>query len=161
LTVEPFSILRDFQPIRDWDDADIKNYTGQLSKLRNPIRSCDRNATSASHTNYDMITDPDRRPHPASGKVLFTYDVQWSESEYENGADRWDIYLSMDSVIPQVWLQSVLFGGIVMLAGLVTILAVRITQIMRIRRHRYQNLASSNDLALNNATQRGQNTTGI
>jgi transmembrane 9 superfamily protein 2/4 len=160
-TVEPFSILHDFQPIWDWDDADIKNYPGQVSKLRNPIRSCDRNATSASHTNYDdMMAAPDFKPQPASGKVLFTYDVLWRENEYVNWADRWDIYLSMDNAIPQGFLRSVLFCGIVMLAGLATILAVRVTQI-KTRQHRYQNLASSNDLALNNASQRGKTTTGI
>jgi hypothetical protein len=103
-----------------------------------------------------MITAPDRKPQPASSKVLFTYDVLWSENLDVNLADRWDIY----NAISQGFLRSFLFGGVVMLVGLAMILAVRVTQIMR-RQHRYENLASPNDLALNNASRRGQTTTGI
>ena len=33
------------------------------------------------------------------GKVLFTYDVRWEESDI-HWASRWDIYLSMNNAVP-------------------------------------------------------------
>mmetsp|Transcript_8035 Transcript_8035/g.11984 ORF Transcript_8035/g.11984 Transcript_8035/m.11984 type:complete len:434 (+) Transcript_8035:875-2176(+) len=42
-----------------------------------------------------MVTQSSNGPQPASGKVLFTYDVKWTENENVSWASRWDIYLSM------------------------------------------------------------------
>jgi hypothetical protein len=46
-----------------------------------------------------------RRLQPASGQVLFTNDVIWTETREVNWASRWDIYLYMDNAV------SILFTG--------------------------------------------------
>lgn len=87
-TVEPFSILHSFQ------ETEITSQ--ELYKIENPIASC--SPGSEAHTTYDMVQNGFNQP--ASGKVLFTYDVTWIENSELKWASRWDVYLNMDDAIP-------------------------------------------------------------
>jgi len=103
-TVEPFSIKHDFQDLPD-DFSSHDESAPQLqesAKIKNPIASCDPNISISkkSHTTYEMVTENGREAQPASGDVLFTYDVHWVLNNELHWASRWDIYLSMDNAIP-------------------------------------------------------------
>ena len=99
---EPFSIKHDFQ---------LSDHSSRIANIINPIPSC--SGTSPNHTNFGMLyIDRKQEPQPASGKVLFTYDVRWNETNPV--ANRWDAYLSMDRAIPAtVHWQIILFGAVV------------------------------------------------
>ena len=103
-TVEPFSIKHHYVDSEDaFDDHDDDSAQLEaLKKIKNPIASCDPSIppSERSHTTYDMVTEKGRTPQPASGEVLFTYDVHWVENLELQWASRWDIYLSMDNAIP-------------------------------------------------------------
>jgi transmembrane 9 superfamily protein 2/4 len=132
-TVEPFSVSHDFVPTYDYDEGD-----GQYSaEIRNPILSCTPNSTTAEHTNYNMLRS--QHPQIAVGKVLFTYDVIWIETQNLNWAHRWDIYLTMDgaTIINQEFLKLFLVRSIVAMVG---VLAIRVTRILRRQRHHRQPL---------------------
>jgi transmembrane 9 superfamily protein 2/4 len=104
-TVQPFSVKHQFH-----DDALGVN-------IYNPIASCQSDDTSREHTTYAMVAD--MPPQPASGKVLFTYDVIWKE--YNDGDDskkaarnRWDVFLTLDDAIPvEYQIASLVFAIIV------------------------------------------------
>jgi len=82
--VQPFSIKHEFT-----DD-------GKDLKLINSMRSCNNDATD--HTDHTMANPIGSQP--ASGQVLFTYDVIWSENPDVHWASRWDIYLNMNDSYP-------------------------------------------------------------
>ena len=106
-TVEPFSIKHDFDPILEGDE-DITATDDEFpqmqawAKIKDPIPSCNPTIAMSNrqHTTYDMVTDIGRSAQPATGRVLFTYDVIWTENKDLHWASRWDIYLSMDDTIP-------------------------------------------------------------
>jgi transmembrane 9 superfamily protein 2/4 len=104
-TVEPFSIKHEFEAEEEVDfteeDDDVPK-PEKWSTIKNPIPSCNGNipVEERLHTSYDMVTDTDREPQVASGRVLFTYDVTWVENDELKWASRWDVYLSMDNAIP-------------------------------------------------------------
>mmetsp|Transcript_14632 Transcript_14632/g.19102 ORF Transcript_14632/g.19102 Transcript_14632/m.19102 type:complete len:667 (-) Transcript_14632:162-2162(-) len=98
-TVEPFSIMHDCDlSISEADKIKSEAMMPKLATIKNPIASCALN--SQEHTSFEMVTAPGRLLQPASGKVLFTYDVKWIENPDLPWASRWDIYLSMDDAIP-------------------------------------------------------------
>jgi len=106
-TVEPFSIKHEVdtgaegnEDFTQGDDA-VPKKEGPAT-IKNPIPSCnpDIPANERAHTSYEMVTDTDREPQPASGPVLFTYDVHWVINTELKWASRWDVYLSMDNAIP-------------------------------------------------------------
>ena len=119
-TIEPFSIKHDFAPIHEssenvtsssGDEDNVSKLTSPaVATITNPIDSCNPeipidvdgpNAVNTRrHTDYYMVTDIAREPQPASGQVLFTYDVHWVENHYEQWSSRWDVYMSMDNAIP-------------------------------------------------------------
>jgi len=100
-TVEPFSIKHDFEASADDDDAEEGQVKGfKVADITNPIESCNPGMSAKQHTRYEMIYARGREPQPASGRVLFTYDVIWTENPELHWASRWDIYLSMDNAIP-------------------------------------------------------------
>lgn len=82
--VEPFSIKHEYEPL----------VFPKVAKIKNPILSC---KDASEHTNYEMING---KHQEASGKVLFTYDVIWTENKELKWASRWDVYLMMDGAIP-------------------------------------------------------------
>jgi hypothetical protein len=96
--VQPFSINHQYE--FDLDPADdIKNesFLPKVSRITNPMPSCMPGATK--HTSYEMVVAPGWMPQPASGKVLFTYDVTWTEQNDIYWASRWDIYLTMGGTV--------------------------------------------------------------
>lgn len=96
--VEPFSINHDFEPTSDDASLDDEHLLPKKANLKNPIESC--RASAAKHTEYDMIVSNGHVPQPASGQVLFTYDVIWKENKDLHWSTRWDIYLTMDHAVP-------------------------------------------------------------
>ncbi len=102
-TVEPFSIKHNYKALppditEDHDTSELED----VAKITSPIQSCDDSIPVADreHTSYEMVIAPGRKPQPASGDVLFTYDVTWVQNDELHWASRWDIYLSMDNAIP-------------------------------------------------------------
>jgi transmembrane 9 superfamily protein 2/4 len=93
-----------FEPVDDDDDK--TSTVSAIVTFTNPIASCDPKAKTKKHTDYNMIKGkgwlayPASYNQPASGKVLFTYDVTWVENLELKWASRWDVYLSMDNSIP-------------------------------------------------------------
>jgi transmembrane 9 superfamily protein 2/4 len=147
-TVEPFSILHDYTPLADVDEDitatdDEVPRIAEWAKIKNPIPSCNPDIPVAErkHTAYEMVTDSGRLPQPASGKVLFTYDVIWIQNDDLHWASRWDIYLSMDGAIPAKvhWLS--IANSLV----IVTVLSAMIIAILL--RNLRQDLARYNRLA--------------
>jgi transmembrane 9 superfamily member 2/4 len=115
-TIKPYSILHEFQDAANGVD------------IFNPIASCQNNGVTAvsssggnndggsRHTNYQMILN--RPPQPASGRVLFTYDVVWirdrnHKSNKEAVKNRWDVFLTMDNSIPLVYQMTSLVFAII------------------------------------------------
>jgi transmembrane 9 superfamily protein 2/4 len=104
-TVEPFSIKHEFEAAEEKDFTAEDDDVPQMETwgtIKDPIPSCNENipADERLHTTYDMVTEKDREPQVASGRVLFTYDVTWVENDDLKWASRWDVYLSMDNAIP-------------------------------------------------------------
>ena len=109
-TVAPFSIKHDYSLLADDTDEDIaeKDNDGEaprmktLFRIEDPFPSCNPtiHMKDRQHTTYDMVKDSGRDPQPASGMVLFTYDVIWIEVVDIHWASRWDVYLTMDDAIP-------------------------------------------------------------
>jgi transmembrane 9 superfamily protein 2/4 len=105
-TIEPFSIKHDFDAIVDGDedftkgDDDVPRKEAEVI-IKNPIPSCkpDTSASELAHTSYEMVTEQSREPQPASGQVLFTYDIHWVPNDDLKWASRWDIYLNMNNSI--------------------------------------------------------------
>ena len=97
--VEPFSIAYDFDDSDVSDDVVDESYLPKKAKLTNPIDSCNPEASKKKHTSYEMIKKMGHGPQEAFGKVLFTYDVIWTENLELKWASRWDIYLSMDEYV--------------------------------------------------------------
>ena len=100
--VEPFSIRHDFEPTTDDADLDDEHLLPKQANLNNPIESCKASAigNDNKHTEYDMVVSNGHTPQLASGQVLFTYDVIWTENKELHWSTRWDIYLSMDHAVP-------------------------------------------------------------
>ncbi|KAG7357621.1 endomembrane protein 70-domain containing protein [Nitzschia inconspicua] len=103
-TVEPFSIRHDFEGI-DYvemaQDVDGFPLPQKWANIVKPILSCDPTVgdDKRGHTTWEMVNEIGREPQPASGQVLFTYDVHWEASDIK-WTNRWDIFLSMDNAIP-------------------------------------------------------------
>jgi transmembrane 9 superfamily protein 2/4 len=105
--VEPFSIAHDFTPSftdddDDEEDDDSSSESFRVATIKNPIASCDYSIpeNKRKHTNYYMVTKVGPGPQLASQKVLFTYDVKWTENKEVSWASRWDIYLTMNDSVP-------------------------------------------------------------
>lgn len=154
-TVEPFSIKHDFVPMEDLDDVDITATDDDVprmaewAKIKDPIASCNPNIPleERQHTSYEMVTDLDRAPQPASGKVLFTYDVTWIENQELHWASRWDIYLSMDNAIPAKvhWLS--IANSVVIVCVLSAMIVAILLRNLRQDLARYNRLATDEEKA--------------
>lgn len=141
-TVEPFSIKHDVN--YDVSEDDIANsyndpedpaggpYLPIAGKIDNPIPSCDRatNKDNTMHTSYDMVVADEREPQPASGDVLFTYDVIWTENENLHWGSRWDIYLSGMTPAKVHW-ESILFSMVVVVVLSAMIAAILVRNLRR------------------------------
>lgn len=134
-TVEPFSIKHDLDftsAVEQGAELDEGYYMPAAGKLNNPISSCDRGVGKdpTMHTNYDMVVDDGREPQPASGWVLFTYDVIWKENEDLHWGSRWDIYLSGVAPAKVHW-ESILFSLVVVVVLSAMIAAILVRNLRR------------------------------
>lgn len=149
-TVEPFSVKHDItdivKPSED-DDVDSDEEDFKAATIKNPIGSCDPKVQNKAHTDYEMITYKGREPQLASGQVLFTYDVIWTENEKLHWASRWDIYLSMDDAIPAKvhWLS--IANSLVIVFVLSSMIAAILVRNLRRDFNRYNRVATDEEKA--------------
>jgi transmembrane 9 superfamily protein 2/4 len=95
--VEPFSIRHDFDPVVETEEeATGGRGLRPVAKIRSPLGSC---AWKSTHMSYETVSRGGRAQE-ASGMVLFTYDVLWTENPRLTLANRWDVYLSEDGLVP-------------------------------------------------------------
>ena len=146
--VEPFSIAHETgERIKYPDDFDIStaNHLPMKTRIKNPIPSCDLKWRKLEHTSVYMIV----KLQPASGEVLFTYDVIWTENPDLRWTSRWDIYLSMNHRIPTQdhWINF-LFG----IATVLAVSAVAVCKLIVILRSNTSNSEDSEILVENNRT---------
>jgi transmembrane 9 superfamily protein 2/4 len=94
-----------------------------------------------------MVTAAGREPQPASGKVLFTYDVTWIENKELHWASRWDIYLSMDNAVPAKvhWIS--IANSLVIVFVLSAMIAAILIRNLRRDISRYNRLATDEEKA--------------
>lgn len=148
-TVEPFSIKHDFEASADDDDDSaegaVKGF--KVADITNPIESCNPNMSTKQHTRYEMIYARGREPQPASGRVLFTYDVIWTENPDLHWASRWDVYLSMDNAIPAKvhWLS--IMNSLVIVVVLSAMIGAILVRNLRRDFSRYNRLATDEEKA--------------
>ncbi|KAG7366482.1 endomembrane protein 70-domain containing protein [Nitzschia inconspicua] len=150
-TVEPFSIKHDFEGTDDAQEAEEEEGFPKLqkwAKIKKPIASCDPTVGNdkRSHTSWEMVTEIGRDPQPASGRVLFTYDVHWESSDI-HWASRWDIYLSMDNAIPAKvhWLS--IANSLVIVCVLSAMIIAILLRNLRQDLARYNRLATDEEKA--------------
>jgi transmembrane 9 superfamily protein 2/4 len=147
-TVEPFSIAHEFTALATETDPagdNDSNYLSVKAKINNPIASCNPNITPRVHTDYDMVTARDQKPQLASGQVLFTYDVTWTENTELRWASRWDIYLSMDNAVPAKvhWLS--IANSLVIVVVLSAMIAAILVRNLRRDINRYNRVAQDEE----------------
>lgn len=154
-TIEPFSIKHEFEKVDvedddDDDDTSIAEDAGGLKKFKvadieDPIKSCNPKMKEKVHTDFDMTEK--RQPQPASGQVLFTYDVTWVENLELHWASRWDIYLNMDQAIPARvhWLS--IANSLVIVLVLSAMIAAILVRNLRRDFSRYNKLATDEEKA--------------
>lgn len=111
VSVQPFSILH----LYNETDPNITPHS---------IGTCDATQTYREHTNYEMVQAYGQH-QPASGKVIFTYDVEWKENTEISLKERWDIFLTMDNAVPvQVHLYSIVNSAVVILIATIVITVI-------------------------------------
>jgi len=144
-TVEPFSIAHDYTPNFADDDGGEDSAASRPATIKNPIPSCDYKKKDRKHTNYYMVTKGGPGPQPASGKVLFTYDVKWKENKEVSWASRWDIYLNMDDGIPNKvhWLS--ISNSLVIVFVLTSMIAAILVRNLRRDYDRYARVATDEE----------------
>jgi transmembrane 9 superfamily protein 2/4 len=151
-TVEPFSIKHDFEASTDDDDDAAIDEEGngsskafKVADIQNPIESCNTKSANRAHTKYEMIYAHGRAPQEASGRVLFTYDVIWTENANLHWASRWDVYLSMDNAIPAKvhWLS--IANSLVIVIVLSAMIAAILVRNLRRDFSRYNRLATDEE----------------
>ncbi len=66
----------------DIDEEQKDSESVRFATIENPIASCDQHEPAKNHTTFRMVAlGPNGNPQRASGKVLFTYDVKWTENK--------------------------------------------------------------------------------
>jgi transmembrane 9 superfamily protein 2/4 len=146
--VEPFSIRHEYDSIAGTEedlDIDSDNVLPKIAKIKNPMNSC--RPGNKAHTTYDMVTEDGRQMQPASGQVLFTYDVIWTETREVSWASRWDIYLYMDYAVPNSVHWMSLANSVVLFMILLAILATALVRCFRKERNQYNSLATDDESA--------------
>lgn len=149
-TVEPFSVKHDFEASADDDDDDVEEGEPKpfkVADIQNPIESCNPKISKKDHTRYEMVYARGREPQPASGRVLFTYDVIWTENKQLHWASRWDVYLSMDNAVPAKvhWLS--IANSLVIVVVLSAMIAAILVRNLRRDFNRYNRLATDEEKA--------------
>ena len=149
-TVEPFSVKHDFEASADDDDDDVEEGEPKpfkVADIQNPIESCNPKISKKDHTRYEMVYARGREPQPASGRVLFTYDVIWTENKQLHWASRWDVYLSMDNAVPAKvhWLS--IANSLVIVVVLSAMIGAILVRNLRRDFNRYNRLATDEEKA--------------
>ncbi|KAI2494203.1 Nonaspanin (TM9SF) [Fragilaria crotonensis] len=85
------------------------------------------------------------KPQPASGEVLFTYDVIWIENTELEWTSRWDVYLTMDNAIPARVHWSQINSSLVVVIVLLAIIVANTNRDIA----RYKQLATDEEEATN------------
>jgi len=148
--VEPFSISHAFKEADDDDDDDDdasedddKKSSFKPVNILNPIESCEER-NYEKHTNYDMLAE--RPKQLASGRVLFTYDVIWTENTELHWASRWDVYLDTEN--PEStkvhWVS--IFNSLIVIVILSTMVAAILVRNVRSDYARYNRLSTDEEL---------------
>ncbi len=133
--VEPFSIAHQF------DDESKED----LVKIKNPIKSCA--PESKSHTSWQMLHSAGANTQQvASGRVLFTYDVIWEQSDVKWGS-RWDVYLDMDHAIPERYHWYNLLNTLLIVLVLTVMMASILARNLRRDLVRYSRVATDEEKA--------------
>ena len=157
--VEPFSVKHEFELDPSPDEE------GSV-KIHNPIESCDPTVSDHKHTDYDMIFSPSHNrattrkipAQEASGKVLFTYDVIWTENTRLSWEHRWDRYQKSDPMTKKIMEQMVQKASsvLLLLAMVAIVLIYAVRRRMRLATMRQAGAAvvsSPDDLEMSNVTQ--------
>jgi transmembrane 9 superfamily protein 2/4 len=97
------------------------------------------------HTNYAMVTDVNREPQEASGKVLFTYDVVWIETTEITWASRWNIYLDMKKSFPSTIRWFSIVRKMIIVLILSSVVAAILVRNLRRDINRYNTLATDEE----------------
>jgi transmembrane 9 superfamily protein 2/4 len=144
--VEPFSIKHDFEPVLgDKDMGGDESFLPKRATIINPIPSCISNSAKKQHTTYGMAMAPNRAAQPASGRVLFTYDVIWIENKELKWASRWDIYLTLEKAsTAMVHWFSVINSTIICLV-LLALITTALACCFRKERNQYNSLATDEE----------------
>jgi len=149
--VEPFSIKHDFDATADaaLNDDEDGSFLPPVAKIINPIDSCNPTTkySERPHTNYNMIVQEGREPQPASGKVLFTYDVIWTEDPNTTWATRWDVYLNMNGAVPAKVHWVSIMNSLVIVVVLSAMIAAILVRNLRRDFARYNKLATDEEKA--------------
>jgi len=154
--VTPMSIRHDFEMIHEEENDEqnlnqtdrFSNNHPRVAKIINPIPSCDPlvRKSRRMHTGFEMVGGSRQNPQPASGKVLFTYDVIWLHNPDLYWTKRWDIYLYADDAIPaKVHWYSIMNSAFVLL-----LLALFVVSIyVRSLRRQYNRVATEEEAGSN------------
>ena len=112
-TVEPFSIKHEFTPFMDDDDGETSN-AFKFVNFENPIQSCDPNRSEKKHTAHYMINPSEHLSQPASGRVLFTYDVIWKENNdvVPTSSSKINLEISVGNTLTSAFFMLCLFAAI-------------------------------------------------
>jgi len=148
--VEPFSIKHDVDATEvDANAEEHGNYLPAVAKINKPIASCDPAVPydTRAHTNYDMVMAEGREAQPASGKVLFTYDVIWTEDPTTTWATRWDVYLNMNGAVPAKVHWVSILNSMVIVFVLSAMIAAILVRNLRRDFARYNKLATDEEKA--------------
>ena len=140
--VEPMSIKHDIGLANDDDNLkEGDNDAKATYEINNPIPSCNPK-TNNIHTTFEMITAKGREAQPASGRVLFTYDVIWTQSSIK-WASRWDNYLKMEYGSKIHWLS--ILNSLTIVLILSAVLAAVLVKNLRRDYQRYNRLPTDEE----------------
>ncbi|CAB9510323.1 Transmembrane 9 superfamily [Seminavis robusta] len=153
--VEPFSVKHGFDVSQELEeDGYLDTYLPRVANIKNPIASCNPNTpyTQRPHTNYDMVVEGGREAQPASGKVLFTYDVIWTEDYNTEWSNRWDVYLSMNGAVPEKVHTVSIFNSLVFICALVAVFVCCVVKKLKAEIARYSDQPSQDEEVQNTSS---------
>lgn len=129
--VEPLSVQHKFANDGAWDGKE-------------PAPALQTCKGGNKHLNYDDVKSTPQKV--TTGRVVFSYDVQWRESEVR-WASRWDIYLSMDHAVPDKVHWFSIFNSIVIVVFLAFMVAVILLRALHRDISQYNRLPTDEDKA--------------
>lgn len=146
-TVESLSIKHDY-------DIGEEIYAHGESNIliKGPTDSCKpQQGGDATHTTYRQAAADGVEPQPASGAVIFTYDVKWVQYDSIPWSNRWDIYLT-DGDVDAFHLQPLVnfqLGSMGFCMLLACIIGTKVRRLLKGKQ--YQALASTDGASDNSS----------